>query len=309
MAARTRRRRAAPTVAALAAVVATLGACGDIDLPDITAPDVTLPTITRPDITLPTFTPPDITLPTLTPPDITLPTFPGGGGGETPTAGVTPTESATPTVTVTATGPGETVTATGPAETVTETGAGETVTETVPATAGETTEPAPAPEEDTDEDGGWPWWVWLLLAGALAILAGVLYARRRASAKVYEAWAGRVQGAGDRFAGVQPILARPSTLDPADHQDVRHAVAEARDLSVTFSRLADSAPDEILAQQAEDTADRLRTLATAAEIENEGLAQRQLVSLAERQAAEDRRLAALRVTEGSLDELLDRLHD
>lgn len=289
---RPRSRRGAGAAAGCLALVLTLGACGsDIDLPDITLPDVTLPDITPPDITLPTITPPDITLPT-------LPTLPGGGDEEPtdeqptdePTQPGTGTES--PTVTVTSTPP--------PAGTTTD-----TPTTTEPDTTDVTA--APEPPEDEAEDEGIPWWVWLL--GALVLLALVVWlvVRRAAAARARREWAERVDLAVERLGHPLDVLRRPATLVPAEQELVRRAVAEVRDLSVTFSELATAAPDEELGLGARDTADALRALATSAEIENEGLAAGRIVTFEERQDAEARRLAALSDVDATLARLTGHL--
>lgn len=306
-------RNGRAAIACVAAAVLTLSACGsDVNLPDITLPDVTLPDVTAP----------DITLPQITPPDITLPTFPGGGDETTPptatatgtaaptvTEPPTGTEPATVTVTTTETATGAppastgggtvTVTVTPPA---TETAAAPTETEAATETA-----PATPDEAAEDEGGGVPWWVWLLVALALLGLAGWLLARRSAAHRARHAWTERVDAAVERMNQPQNVLRRPATLVPADQEAVRRAVAELRDLSMTLSELASTAPDEVLGHLTADTGDALRALATAGEIENEGLAAGRLVTFEHRQDAEARRLTALRDVDDAVERLMTRL--
>lgn len=289
------RSRGAGVAAGCLALALGLGACGsDVDLPDITLPDVT---------------PPDFTLPDITPPDITLPTLPGGGGEE-PTGEPTdaPTTTEPPTVTVT-----ETATADPPppqTETATQT---ETVTVTTPTTAEPTgTDTAAAteqaqPEEEPADDAGIPWWLWLLAALVLLGLVSWLLARRSAAVRARRAWAERVDTAVDRLTHPQNVLRRPATLVPADQEAVRRAVAELRDLSMTFGELSSTAPDPELGLEAAGTADALRALATAAEIENEGLATGRIAAFEERQDAEARRLAALQDVDAAVGRLMTRL--
>lgn len=282
--------RTARVAAACVAAVVGLSACGsDIDLPDITLPDSTS----------------DITPPDLTPPDITLPGGGGGGGEPTGDPGPTPT-GVEPPVTVTAT---RTETLPGRTETATQT---ETVTVAEPA-APETTPPPPAEEDESAEEegdeGGLPWWVWVLGALALLALVGWLIAQRSAANRARRAWTERVDAAVGRMGPAEDVLRRPATLEPADQEAVRRAVAELRDLSVTFGDLSSTAPDAELAQETASSADALRALATSAEVENEGLASGRLASFEERQAAEARRITALQELDQAVGRLTTRLAD
>jgi hypothetical protein len=301
-------------VAGCLALALTLGACAsDIDLPDVTVPDITLPDITPPDITLPTITPPDITLPT-------LPTLPGGGDDE-PTDEPTgePTDEPTGEPTDEPTGePTDEPTDTGtaaPTTTVTVTStpppSGTPSTDTPTTPEPDTTDATGAPEAPGDEaeDAGIPWWVWLLAALVLLALLTWFVVRRAAAARARRAWAERVHVAVERLTVPLDVLRRPATLVPAEQAAVRRAVAEVRDLSVTFSELAQVAPDQALGLEAAGAADVLRALATAAEIENEGLASGRIVSFEERQDAEARRLAALGDVDATLARLTGRLGD
>ena len=180
----------------------------------------------------------------------------------------------------------------------------------------ETTPEATAPEETTPdesdggeaaapppEDGEVSPWLWIVVAAvAIALLVAALTRRNRARSAT-ASWTERARSALSGLESIEATLGRPATLDPADHEAMRRNVASARDRSVTFEQLATKAPDETLAQHAAATADALRVLATASEIEFEGLASGALSTLASREAAESERRVHLQALHQAAERL------
>ena len=225
-----------------------------------------------PDITIPDVTVPDVTEPEVTTPDETLP------------------DETVPEETV----PEETT----PDETVPD------VTEPEVTTPDESEEGEAAEPPDEDETSPW---LWIILAAVVVTLLVAALTQRGRSRSAESSWKERARSGLSGVASIETTLGRPATLDPSDHEAVRRSVASARDQSVSFEQLASSAPNQALAQDAAATADALRILATASEIEIEGLASGALGSVANREAAESERRLHLQTLHQAAERLLQNL--
>ena len=141
-----RTRLLAPLLVLVLAPMAATPACGD-EAPDISLPDVTLPDISVPDVSIPEVSLPDISVPEVSLPDVQLPDGDGDDGVAAPEPDPEPEPEPEPDPVV-----------------------------TDPATAD--------PVEAVDDDAGFPWWGWLLIALAvIAVIAVIVALARRRSAE------------------------------------------------------------------------------------------------------------------------------
>lgn len=137
-------RLLAPVLLLVLAPVAAAPACGDegpeFDLPDVTLPDVSLPEVSVPDVELPEVSVPDVELPDVSLPDVELPGGDGDGGVAAPEPEPEPEPQPDPVVT------------------------DDAITD---------------PVEAAEDEGGFPWWGWLLVALAVIALIAVIVALTR----------------------------------------------------------------------------------------------------------------------------------
>jgi hypothetical protein len=161
-----RTRLLAPVLLLVLAPVAAAPACGDqapdVSLPDITLPEVSLPEVSVPEVSLPDVSVPDVELPEVSVPDLEVPDvsippveIPGGedeGGVAAPQPEPEPEPEPDP----------------------------EPEPEFEPEPEPVVTDPATAdPVEAAEDEGGFPWWGWLLIALAVAALVAVIAALTR----------------------------------------------------------------------------------------------------------------------------------